>query len=179
MNIGYSDFAKLCRVEDPENWVDWLTVRKDGIYVKEPPSGLTPDERAVLSQHSTGNLETPVLSFPCTLPEFQAFLEKQAVYGCLDPFDLAEWVIASRLERERLEPSNTLAARAETTYLNIIGGLLKLMLGKSPSGKDHSVYKNQTAIIDALVAHDAGKPGITRRTLEEKFSAANRSLTAT
>ena len=69
--------------------------------------------------------------------------------------------------------------RAETTYLNIIGGLLTLMLGKSPAGKAQSVFDNQTAIIAALLGHHDGKPGISARTLEEKFAAAKRSLTAT
>lgn len=69
--------------------------------------------------------------------------------------------------------------RAETTYLNIIGGLVELMLGKSPAGKVQSVFDNQAAIIDALLGHHSGKPGISPRTLEEKFAAAKRSLTAT
>lgn len=78
-----------------------------------------------------------------------------------------------------------LASRAETTYLNIIGGLLALMLGKSPAGKPQSVFNDQTAIISALLAHygegseQKTKQGITKRTLEEKFAAANRSLTGT
>lgn len=70
-----------------------------------------------------------------------------------------------------------LASRAETTYLNIIGGLLALMLGKSPAGNPQSVFDNQAAIISALLAHHADKPGIAQRTLEEKFAAAKRSLT--
>ncbi len=69
--------------------------------------------------------------------------------------------------------------RAETTYLNIIGGLVALMLGKSPAGKAQSVFDNQAAIIAALLGHHDGKPGISARTLEEKFAAAKRSLTAT
>ncbi len=72
-----------------------------------------------------------------------------------------------------------LTPKAETTYLNIIGGLLALMLGKSPAGKAQSVFDNQAAIISALLAHHANKPGIAQRTLEEKFAAAKRSLTAT
>jgi hypothetical protein len=68
--------------------------------------------------------------------------------------------------------------RSETTYLNIIGGLLGLMLGKSPTGVKQSVYDNQAAIISAMLAYYEGKPGIASRTLEEKFAAAKRSLTA-
>jgi hypothetical protein len=68
------------------------------------------------------------------------------------------------------------AERATTTYLNIIGGLLGLMLGKSPAGKPGSAYENQAAIISAMLAHYEGRQGIAARTLEEKFAAAKRSI---
>lgn len=66
--------------------------------------------------------------------------------------------------------------RAETTFLNIIGGLLGLMLGNSPSGQKQSIYNNQASIISALLGHYSGKAGITDRTLEQKFSDANKSI---
>ena len=86
--------------------------------------------------------------------------------------DLQERLVAA-------EPSSgrTLPARAQTTYQNIIGGLLDLMLGKTPAGKPQSVFKDQAAIISALLAHHEGKPGISTRTLEEKFAASKRALT--
>lgn len=71
-----------------------------------------------------------------------------------------------------------LGKREETTLLNITGALLRLLLGKSPSGKAFSVFQDQTAVIDALLAEHEGKPGIAKRTLEEKFSAAKRSLSS-
>jgi hypothetical protein len=66
--------------------------------------------------------------------------------------------------------------RAETTFLNIIGGLLALMLGNSPGGQKQSIYDNQASIISALLGYYSGKAGITDRTLEQKFSEANKSL---
>lgn len=81
--------------------------------------------------------------------------------------------------RERVEKNNQPSLRSETTYLNIIGGLLDLMLSNSPSGKPQSVFSNQSAIISVLVAHHPNKPGISQRTLEEKFSEAKSSLAAT
>lgn len=69
-----------------------------------------------------------------------------------------------------------LGRREETTLLNIAGGLLRLMLGQSPGGKPHSVFKSQTAVIDALIATYPGKPGISKRTLEEKLALAQRTL---
>lgn len=81
--------------------------------------------------------------------------------------------------RAMVEKMNAPGERAETTYLNIIGAMLALMLGKSPAGKPQSVFNNQAAIIAALLGHHEGKPGISARTLEDKFAAAKRSLAAT
>lgn len=67
-------------------------------------------------------------------------------------------------------------ARAETTYLNIIGGLLELMLGRTPAGKPQSAFDSQAAIADALLAHYSGQPGISKRTLDEKFPQARKSI---
>lgn len=90
---------------------------------------------------------------------------------------------AMRGERDSLramvEKMSAPGERAETTYLNIIGAMLALMLGKSPAGNPQSVFDNQAAIIAALLGHHEGKPGIAARTLEEKFAAAKRSLNAT
>ncbi|MBK7300191.1 MAG: hypothetical protein IPI79_07270 [Moraxellaceae bacterium] len=68
--------------------------------------------------------------------------------------------------------------RSETTYLKIIGSLVHLMLAKSPSGVKQSVYNSQTAIIEAILAHYPNAYGLKQRTLEEKFSAANKQLPA-
>ncbi len=76
---------------------------------------------------------------------------------------------------EQIKPVKDLGLRAETTYLNIIGGLVALFLMKSPAGKPHSVFSTQSALIDQLMANFK-KPGITERTLQEKFAAAKKSL---
>lgn len=68
--------------------------------------------------------------------------------------------------------------RERQTLLNIIGGLLTLLLGKTPAGKAQSVFENQAAVIDALLAYFEGKPGISKRTLEEKLAQAKRTLTS-
>lgn len=75
-----------------------------------------------------------------------------------------------------VEKNNVPATRSETTYLNIIGGLIKLMLSKSPAGQAHSIYESQASIISALLAYYPDKPGIAARTLEEKFADSNQSL---
>ena len=81
--------------------------------------------------------------------------------------------------RAIVEKMNTPGDRAETTYLNIIGGLLGLLLGRTPADKPQSVFSSQAAIISALLAHYGGKPGISDTTLEGKFAEAKRTLRST
>jgi len=78
--------------------------------------------------------------------------------------------------RAMVDKASAPDARAETTYLNIIGGLLSIILGKSPDNKKYSVFNSQEAIITAMLGHHEGKPGISARTMEEKFAAANKSI---
>lgn len=66
--------------------------------------------------------------------------------------------------------------RAETTYLNIIGGMLELILGRSPSGAPYSSFRTQEAVVLALIAHYSGIMGIAERTLNGKFAIARRRL---
>lgn len=75
-----------------------------------------------------------------------------------------------------VEKNTPVDSRSETTYLNIIGGMLELMTSKSQGGQSHSIFKTQTAIIDALHAHYPNKEGLSQRNLEKKFSEANKSI---
>jgi hypothetical protein len=68
--------------------------------------------------------------------------------------------------------------RSETTYLNIIGALLTLLLGKSPSGAAYSSFHNMAAVISALLAHHEGTPGLSERTLWDKLAQARKHLEA-
>ena len=69
--------------------------------------------------------------------------------------------------------------RSETTYLNIIGGLLTLLLGKSPSGTAYSSFRSMDAVVSALLAHHEGRPGLSERTLWSKLAQARRHLETT
>lgn len=66
--------------------------------------------------------------------------------------------------------------RAESTYLNIVGSMLDLMLGHSPAGTAYSSFNSQEAVVSALIAHHSGVMGITERTLNGKFALARRKL---
>lgn len=84
------------------------------------------------------------------------------------------------LEREKihhlLKTNRKVSDRSETAYLNIIGAMVSLFLDHSPSGKPHSVFRSQAAIVDALTARFENLSGISKRTLDEKFAAAKRNL---
>lgn len=69
-----------------------------------------------------------------------------------------------------------LSERGETAYLHIIGALLQLLLGQSPSGQPYSSFRSEDAIMSALVATHGRRLGISERTLQAKFAAAKRAL---
>ena len=109
--------------------------------------------------------------------------DRDALKAELEKVKLRESRIASehdalRGERDSLKAMvDRMAApgeRAETTYQNIIGGLLGIMLGKTPGGVPQSAYTSQNAIKEAFLAHYPGMVG--ERTLDEKFAAANKSV---
>jgi len=71
-----------------------------------------------------------------------------------------------------------LSDRSESTYLNVIGAMLDVMLGRTPSGSPYSRFTSQEAVISALIAHHGALMGITERTLQSKFAQARRKLRA-
>ena len=78
-----------------------------------------------------------------------------------------------KMERE-LSPGS----RSESTYLNIIGGLVSLLLGRSPSGTAYSSFRTMESVISALLAHHEHLPGISERTLWSKLAQARRNIEA-
>lgn len=74
------------------------------------------------------------------------------------------------------QQSAHLGPRSEGTYLNIVGGLLTLLLGKSPNGIPYSSFETLDAVISALTAHYGDHSGMSERTLWSKFAAAKRHL---
>lgn len=69
-----------------------------------------------------------------------------------------------------------ISPRSEATYLSIVGGLLTLLLGQSPSGKRYSSFKTTDSIISALLTYYPGRPGLSERTLWSKFKAARQHI---
>lgn len=123
-NIGYSDFVRICQIErGDDTWCDWLELRKDGVYVKEPDSDvyLTPEEYAVLTEHPTGNLNEPALRFPCSAEELIVFLASQAIGVEIDDIYLesngsAEIGSPKPLQRQIWQEEEVLRAIKELGY---------------------------------------------------------------
>ncbi|WP_407315410.1 protein kinase [Pseudomonas sp. nanlin1] len=84
--------------------------------------------------------------------------------------------VLSHSARECICSQCSITDRAESTYQNIIGGMLDVMLSRSPAGKPYSSFRTQEAIVSALVAHHGGLMGITERTLNGKFAQARRKI---
>ena len=85
-------------------------------------------------------------------------------------------------EQERLQTelakTGNIDERSRATYLNIIGAFLALTLGESARGTPNSVFRNQSALINALVATYGHLPGISERNLQAKFVEAKTHLTS-
>lgn len=92
--IGYAQFIELCRVNDPKDF-GGFHVEHDGIYTILPDANiyLTPEERATLAWHPTGNYDDPAFCLPSTLAELQNFIADAGLCGCIDE-DLATGLLS-------------------------------------------------------------------------------------
>lgn len=94
--------------------------------------------------------------------------------------ELLENLNSIGLERESLralvKTQGKLSVRSETGYQYVIGALVETLLGSSPAGKPNSVFDSQAAIVDSITAHYEDTPGLSKRSLDEKFAAARRRL---
>ncbi|WP_434575443.1 hypothetical protein J3P88_12025 [Pseudomonas sp. Z3-6] len=95
----------------------------------------------------------------------QRLLEELKVLG-LDRENLRSLVIAQ----------GDVSERSQLVYHHIIGALLETLLGSSPAGRPNSVFDSQASIVNSIIAHYEGVSGLSKRSLDEKFAAARRSL---
>lgn len=77
--LGYADFIRLLNINNPceDGDIPGCAVRFDGVYVipPDPSESLTLGERAILSEHPTGDLSKLALSFPCSWQELENFID--------------------------------------------------------------------------------------------------------
>jgi hypothetical protein len=95
--------------------------------------------------------------------------------------DLMDELVAAGLERESLrelaENKKDMSEQSKASFLNVIGALVNIMLGSSEAGRRHSIFDSQASIVDSITAHYGEVPGLSKRSLDEKFAAGRRSLT--
>jgi hypothetical protein len=90
IQIGYSDFLRICMINDPNDFLPGFEVRLDGVWVVPPSNDvyLTSEERAILSEHPKKDLTIPALAFPCSLRQLYDFLKFAEAVDCADPAEL-------------------------------------------------------------------------------------------
>ncbi|QYN03673.1 hypothetical protein K1T36_11145 [Pseudomonas protegens] len=95
--------------------------------------------------------------------------------------ELMAELAAAGLERENLrslaDSAKEISGQSKAGFLNVIGALINTMLGSSESGRRHSIFDSQASIVDSITAHYGDVPGLSKRSLDEKFAAGRRSLT--
>lgn len=155
-SIKYSDIIRLLKVTDPKNLDEFLELRGDGIYVKsfDNIAGLTPEERALMTEHPSGNLLKPALSLPCTARQlhklcvkYQLPLDEKAMkaLNALDPA-IKVSTMSNGPADEKLDP------RLRASYLQIIKAMAVLL--ELELGTPHKAAAR-------LAAMAAGKTGVT------------------
>lgn len=96
--------------------------------------------------------------------------------------DILDWIMSksfslpSELIPIASKKQNTISSdKIESTNMHIIAGMLAAMLGHGGSGVKNSRFENQESIIDYLTTNYK-LTGISKRTLESRFSDANKIL---
>ena len=169
--------SQLPTVDDPA-----LTVRHVDLkawmsyyYPGDRPGFLFDDiERALHPAVSVDTLNILLADREAIKAQFSALAQVHATLLTTHDALVKEHVTRSDANESAREPG----LRSETTYLNIIGGLLTLLLGKSPSGAAYSSFRSMDAVVSALLAHHEGRPGLSERTLWSKLAQARRHLEA-
>lgn len=89
---------------------------------------------------------------------------------------------ALTIENKRLQEvvskTQILDDRSRATYLNVIGALTSLIFGKNSLGAPNSLFRNQSALINALVENFGSVQGISKKNLEIKLLEAKNYLTS-
>ncbi|MGH8351604.1 MAG: hypothetical protein ACRES5_34405 [Pseudomonas sp.] len=80
-------------------------------------------------------------------------------------------ILSSQTEDHDLPPESS-----KVVFYMIIGALLDVTIGPSPSGHLQSIYKSQSAIVEAILCRFPSVPGLSKHTLDRKFAEARRHL---
>lgn len=140
-----------------------------------------PDQRpAFLFSQTAANQETIHYSTYLVLQADRDALQVQLKATEAKLQSLIDELKAAGLERENLrmlaENRQQLSDHSKASFLNVIGALVNIMLGSSRAGRKHSIFDSQASIVDSITAHYGDVAGLSKRSLDEKFAAARRSL---
>jgi hypothetical protein len=152
IQIGYSDFVSLCRVDDTSQWVPWLSIRPEGVWISPLPEETTPEptERALWYEHPKKDITKPLLTFPCTLLELQYFLETAGIYGCIDPFDMAEFILREMEQNKKTSPDNPQKAPIKKPSLKALESLLKMIIAMAVDGYGYDPLQKKSPVPSEL-----------------------------
>lgn len=148
IQIGYSDFVRLCRVGDPMQWVRWLSIRPEGVWIAPPPDGihLEPAERALWYEHPKKDVTKPLLMFPCSLLQLQDFLETAGIYGCIDPFDMAEFILQETEKHKKNVPEVRHEQHTKKPNLKAQESLLKMVIAMAVDGYRYDPLQKKSPV---------------------------------
>lgn len=80
--------------------------------------------------------------------------------------------IKGKIGAGETSPWRPVPARTERTDIHIIGGMLELLLGEA----GQTSFKSDAEIITTLIERCPGLPGMSKRTLEERFCKAKKAI---
>lgn len=90
--ITYRDFIRLFKLTPgtDDEPAPWLSVREDGVYVKRPPDGhgLNYAEWQAITESMSGDFNVPEIRFPCSLNQFEKFVDFHRLRGTYDEAEL-------------------------------------------------------------------------------------------
>ena len=150
---------------------------KDDLRIELKASEEKANEQAFDLYFRVGEIQDELLEHVKTRnsePAVQAFLMDH-VNHLLE--DLRTRVNLTETQRKLLEPK--LHARSETTHLNIIASLLKIISGESTLSNIPPEHVDQATLINHLTETYIKCPGISKSNLEKVFPRAKRSMLET
>lgn len=152
IRFEYGDFIELCRVEDPSRWVRCLVIKPEGVWRLPPPddANLSAPERALWYEYPEKDVTKPILEFPCSLLQLQAFLQDVGIHGCIDPFDLAEFILKGIEHQKKELPENQQSS--SKTSSKALESLLKMVISMAVDGYGYDRNQKKSPTVKEIVA---------------------------
>ncbi|MBI6567587.1 hypothetical protein YA0745_21265 [Pseudomonas synxantha] len=78
--------------------------------------------------------------------------------------------------KARLESLGIPSETSEAMHNTLIGAMLATTLGKTPNGKQQSIYSSQAALVQAILLRFPGVDGLSKSTIDRRFADARRLM---